>query len=245
MLPLPIEEMILDWKIIGDVEELKKKKGTEKINIRVLATAAARSLITKYVEIFKKANLELLSLETESFAMIRALVGKDMSTIMMVDVGAVSTDITIVDKGVPHLDRSVNVGGLDITKEISKILNIKVSQAEQFKRDLIAKPELQKQVPINLQKMFDPILNEVRYVINFFLKQPENREKKVEKIILTGGSAYIPGLSSYFTEALNIRTFIGNPWARVIYPDDLKEILFKIGPRFSIAIGLAMQGIEK
>ncbi len=244
VMPMPLAEMVLDWKIIGNVEELKKKKD-EKINLKVIMTAAAKTLIQKYVEIFKKAGLELISLETESFAMIRALIGKDLSTITVVDVGAVSTDITIVDMGVPHFDRSVNIGGLDITKEIAKVLNIKVSQAEQFKRDLVAKPELQKETPINLKKMFDPILNEVRYVINFFLKQPENKGKIVEKIILTGGSAYIPGINNYFTESLNIKTFIGNPWARVIYPEEIKDVLFKIGPRFSIAIGLAMLGVEK
>jgi type IV pilus assembly protein PilM len=244
ILPMALEEMVLDWKVIGDTEKLKSKKSGEKVNVRVLVTAASKNLIQKYIDIFKKADLELLSLETESFAMIRSLVGKDKSTIMIVDIGAVSTDITVVDMGVPHFDRSVNVGGLDVTKEIAKVLNIKVSQAEQFKRDLVAKPELQEKVPINLQKMFDPILNEVRYVINFFLKQPENKNKKVEKIILTGGSAYIPGMSAYFTDSLNIRTFIGNPWARVIYPEEIKDVLFKIGPRFSIAIGLAMQGIE-
>jgi len=244
ILPMPLEEMVLDWKIMGDTEEMKKQK-SKTLNIKVLITAASKDLIQKYIDIFNKAGLQLVSLETESFAMIRALIGKDMSTIVTVDVGAVSTDISIIDQGVPHFDRSVNVGGLDVTKELAKLLNIDISQAEQFKRDLVSKPELQKETPINLQKMFDPILNEVKYVMNSFLNQPENKDKKVEKIILTGGSAYIPGLNAYFTDALNIRTFIGNPWARVIFPENIKDVLFKIGPRFSIAIGLAMQGIEQ
>ncbi|MFZ5365311.1 MAG: type IV pilus assembly protein PilM [Patescibacteria group bacterium] len=244
ILPRPLEEMVLDWKIIGNTEELKKIK-TGRVDVRVLVTAATKILIQKYVDIFKKAAIGLISLETESFALIRSLVGKDMSTIMLLDVGAVSTDISIVDQGVPHYDRSVNVGGLDITKELAKVLNIDISQAEQFKRDLAQKPELQNQVPANLQKMLDPILNEVRYVINAFRNLPGNKDKKIEKIILTGGSAYIPGIGVYFTEALDIRTLIGDPWARVIYPEDLRAVLMRLGPRFSIAIGLAMQGIEK
>ncbi|HUT22018.1 MAG TPA: type IV pilus assembly protein PilM [Candidatus Bipolaricaulota bacterium] len=244
ILPMPLDDMVLDWKIVGDVDELKNKKSGEIVNLKILITAASKVLIQKYIDIFKKAGLNLVSLETESFAMIRALTGKDKSTMLLVDVGAVSTDISVVDMCVPHYDRSVNVGGLDITKEIAKILNIDVSQAEQLKRDLAAKPEMQKNVPLNLQKMFEPILNEVRFVIDSFLRQSENKNKRVDKIILTGGSAYVPGLGGYFTENLNIKTFIGNPWARIIYPEDLKDILFKIGPRFSIAIGLAMQGGE-
>jgi hypothetical protein len=44
-------------------------------------------------------------------------------------------------------------------------------------------------------------------------------------------------------QELNIRTYIGDPWARVIYPQELRPLLDTIGPRFSLAIGLAMRDI--
>ncbi|KKQ55012.1 MAG: hypothetical protein US74_C0045G0015, partial [Parcubacteria group bacterium GW2011_GWA2_38_13] len=43
---------------------------------------------------------------------------------------------------------------------------------------------------------------------------------------------------------LNMRVYLGDPWARVIYPEELKPALAEVGPRFSVAIGLAMKEIR-
>jgi hypothetical protein len=43
---------------------------------------------------------------------------------------------------------------------------------------------------------------------------------------------------------MNVNTYLGDPWARVVYPVDLRPILDEIGPRFSVAIGCAMRDIE-
>ena len=71
-------------------------------NVKILLTGANKALIKKYVEIFKTANINLLSLETESFALIRSVVGGDLSTVMVIDMGASTSSITIVNKGVRY-----------------------------------------------------------------------------------------------------------------------------------------------
>jgi len=65
----------------------------------------------------------------------------------------------------------------------------------------------------------------------------------VEKIILAGGSAFLPNLVGYLTELFNKSVMIGNPWDRVIYPEELKSALDEIGSRLAVAIGLAMRDI--
>jgi hypothetical protein len=42
---------------------------------------------------------------------------------------------------------------------------------------------------------------------------------------------------------MQIKTFIGDPWARTVYPLDLKPVLQELGPRFAVSIGLAMREI--
>ena len=251
VLPLPLEEMILDWKVLGSESVLGaagKGGGEEKIkNLQVLLTGAAKEVVQKYIEIFKKAGLNLISLETESFALARSMVGKDKSTVLLVDIGAVNTDISVIENAIPLLNRSVSVGGLEITNGIAKILNVPVEQAEQFKRDLENNTQNLGQgevLPDVVKRPMQAILNEVQYTINFYLEQPDNKNKKIERIILSGGTASLFNLPKYFTEALNIRTFIGNPWARVIYPEELQPVLESVGSRLATAIGLAMRDIE-
>ncbi len=249
VLPLPLEEMILDWKVLGSESVLGSgKSGDEKIkNLQVLLTGAAKEVVQKYIEIFKKAGLNLISLETESFALARSMVGKDKSTVLLVDIGAVNTDISVIENAMPLLNRSVSVGGLEITNGIAKILNISAEQAEQFKRDLENNTQNLGQgdvLPDVVKRPMQAILNEVQYTMNFYLEQPDNKNKKFERIILSGGTANLFNLPKYFTDALNIRTFIGNPWARVIYPEELQPVLESVGSRLATAIGLAMRDIE-
>lgn len=246
VLPLPIEEMILDWKVLGSEEILKENEKKETVkNLQVLLTAASKDVIQKYIEIFKKADLELISLETESFAMARALVGKDKSVVLIADIGTIGTDLSIVENTIPMLTRSVAVGGLSLTKIIKDTLDVSMEQAEQFKRDLDASTIKEGQeFPEVLKVPMQAILNEIQYTINFFLEQPENKGKKVEKIILAGGTANLFNLPEYITSELNTRAFIGNPWARVIYPADLQAALESVGTRLTTAIGLAMRDID-
>ena len=51
----------------------------------------------------------------------------------------------------------------------------------------------------------------------------------------------MPGIAEYFVQALDARVFIGDPWSYIQYPSDLKSVLETIGPKFSVAIGLAIR----
>lgn len=274
VIPLPIDEMILDWKLLEDfdgegVEDQKTNKlgtGVRKIgsNIipkskkkkflrissksqkefsKILLTAASKDLVKKHIDIFKNAGLNLLSLDTEAFALIRALVGNDKATMMIVDIGSVVTNISIIHNSIPVLNRSIEVGGLTITKSIANSLNVSLDRAEQFKYDIgMSQNRLgQGSVPKTIETTLTPIIDELRYSLNLYKNKDQ---KKIEKVILTGGSSMLLNLAEYLSKALDLRVFLGDPWARVIYPEELKPVLDEIGPRFSVAIGLAMRDIE-
>lgn len=236
VIPLPLEEMILDSQIIED-----GAKNTN--NVSVLLTGAPRTLVDKYLEIFKKANLQLLSLETETFSLIRSLMGNDKSSVMIVEIGTSTTDISIINKNIPILNRSIDVGGHTITSAISKSLNIGLERAEQFKYDLgISSIESQGDIiPKTIIETISPIINEIKYLINVF--QTKNNEQ-IDKIILSGGSSLLPNLVNYLTKVMDIKVIVGDPWARISYPVDLKPVLDEIGPRMSVAIGLAMREMD-
>lgn len=251
--PMPIEEMILDWKILeGEVAskiEVRNKKGRpqkeasgQAKHLKILLTAAPKNLVQRYVDIFTRASLKLIGLETDTFALERSLIGSDKSAIMIVDIGAMATNISIIQDGIPLLNKSIDVGGNTITKAIANNLNIDLERAEQFKRDFgISTGERpESQIPKTIEFVIGSIVNEIRFCFNLFQSQSTS---KIEKIILAGGSAFLPNLPAYFERVLNIRTYIGNPWARVVYPLDLKPALDDIGPRFAVTIGLAMRQI--
>ncbi|MBI5254412.1 type IV pilus assembly protein PilM [Candidatus Falkowbacteria bacterium] len=243
VVPLALNEMILDWKVLENVAAAKDDKVVK--SAQVLLTGAAKKVVQKYLDAFQRAGMELISLETESFALTRALLGNDKSVAMIVDLGANDTTVVIVENSIPYIERSVTHGGTQLSAIMAKTMGTDVGAAEQFKRDLGAhlagNRNAEMQMPKPFKDFLEPIVNEMRYVINFFLEQPGNQNKRIERIILSGGSANLLNLGKHLETIFNIRAFVGNPWARIIYPEEMQPILDEIGPRFAPAIGLALR----
>ncbi|MFH1412886.1 MAG: pilus assembly protein PilM [bacterium] len=257
IIPLPLNDIVLDWQRIDDIKEDKDpdlakaeepkqeeekqepKQELKQENHKILLIGAPKSLIKSYAYTFKSIKFNLVNLETEVFGLIRSLLGNDKSTVMVAQIGANSTNIFIIDKGVPVLSRSIDVGGLSITKAISKGLNISLEKAEQYKYDLVSQDG---ELPKIITDVISPVFNEAKYILESFSSK---EDLNVSKIILTGGSSMLSGLSDYFANILNKNVIIGDPWFRVAYPMELKPVLEQIGPRMAVAIGLAMREFDK
>lgn len=270
--PIPLEEMILDWEVLGGLPDEKKDKkekkvkreekdseadttvdkkedkteaeptlsGGDKEHIKVLLTAAPKNLVNHYVELFKTIGLRLVGLETESFAIERSLIGNDKNPIMVIDIGGGSTSIIIFADGVPILNRSIDLGGKSITSAMVDAMGVSYEQAEQFKRDMgvaVSAEELDA-LPKQVKYVINSIMNEIRYILNIYRNQ---YKQPISKVVLTGGSAFLGNLTHYIQSSFNIRSFVGDPWARVVHPVEIDGLLKELGPRMAVSIGLAMR----
>lgn len=248
IVPMSLEEMVLDWRVLrtdGEKPGAGAAPGPNPAagpkSMKVLITAAPKTLVKRYLDIFKLAELELISLETESFALVRSLLGRDHAAVMVVDIGAIATEISVILDGIPFLNRSIDVGGETITKSIANSLNLDAERSEQIKRDFgIITGASTSQIPRVIEFVMNNIVNEIRYILSLYQNQGE---RPIEKIVLSGGSAFLPNLPAYLEQTVQLKTAIGDPWASIAYPVELKPVLDEIGPRFSVAIGLAMREI--
>lgn len=235
VIPLPLEEMKIDFKVIPESGDDKAVKS----NVRVFLTCSPRKIVRKYIDVFRQADLELSYLETETFSLVRSLIGNDKSTIMIVEIGANSTDISIVHESIPVLNRSLEICGTTITNALMEKLELTFAQAEQFKLDLSLSDETE--LPAVIIKTIAPIISEIKYMLDFYNMSNPNQ---VEKIVLSGGSSLLSSLTGYLSDKLNIQVIIGDPFSRVIYPDELRPIIREVGPRLAVAVGLALRDIE-
>jgi type IV pilus assembly protein PilM len=236
VIPLPLEEMVLDWV---EIKDNTPQEAGKKI-YRILLTGASRTLVEKYVTIFKESQLQLISLETETLSLIRSLLGNDKSPIMLVEIGTNTSDISIIENSIPVLNRSLDVGGLTITKAIGNSLNIGMNRAEQFKYDMgISTMDTQEDIiPKTIIESLSPIVNEIKYTLNLYQNKSS---RSVDKIMLSGGGSLLINFSNYLSTILNLNVVIGDPWARIAYPVELEPTLKEVGPRLSVAVGLALR----
>jgi len=232
-----ISRPIVEMQIMHQVLPHEQKRYA-----RVIATAAPKFVIAFYSAIFQAAGVQLKELETEAFALERSLVGRDKTTVAIVDIGAERTNFFIMDQGYPMTHRSIQLGGDSITKTIHEILGIEEASAHQIKKDL-SKLSHRKLNAELFSPILNPIIKEIQYSMDVFSHQQGGQAKRPEKIILTGGSSVIPFFAEKLSETFQIRSFVGDPWARIVYQQGLKRMLDALGPRMGVSIGLALRNV--
>lgn len=253
IVPLPLEEMVLDWKLIKiekrgaqqeQTDEDTVKIKAKQVTVQVLLIGAAKTVVKKYMDVFKSLGFDLMDLDIESAALSRALLGDDKSSVMIVDIGSTDTYISIIKNGIAVFERTVNFGGDIISAKFKESLKLEDYSADQFKIDLgFANNESRFNWTNIMKDELKMLVNEISYCFELFRQDPV-ADAEVEKIILTGGVALMPGFDNYLSQKLNKKTIVGDPWNNVLYPDMLQPLIDEIGTRFGIAIGLALWSIN-
>lgn len=235
--PLPLEEVILDWTII--------KGEPSKTPLKILVAAIPRDAVSQYQEISQLAGLELKALESEVFALARTL-GRDKSQenkiAGLIDIGARSTTCSILEQGVLKTSYSFNIAGNELTEVIANSLNIDYNKAEEMKKEYgLITEEGRRDVRKILIPLVDSILEEIKKAFrSFYLDEG----KEVQEVILAGGQVLTPGLKEYFSTLLKKPVVIADPFLNINCPAVLADILKEMGPYYAIAVGLAMKGLE-
>lgn len=234
-IPLPITETTLDWRVIDGIP------GDKKSNLKILLVAIPNETVQDYQSIAQMAGLELYALEAEVFSLSRVLGNNLQKCSCLIDIGVQSTTLNIVDKGKLKKSYSFNFAGSQLTFSIAGALGLENIQAEQLKQQkgLLSSQE---NVSKTLYLMIDPLLLEVKkFLSDFYI---ESSGKEVDEIMLTGGTSRLPGLREYFEAVLKKKTIIPNCFVDLLYPPILDEALEDIAPRFSVAVGAALGGLE-
>jgi len=235
-IPLPLSMVTLDWQIIEGKPDNKEKKP-----LKILAAAVPTEIINQYQEIAKLANLQLLALEAEVFGLARSLIGEDKRVISIVDIGAQSTTVSIIEKRILKISHSFDIAGNELTHAVAKSLNIDYKEAEDLKRKYGLGPSEEKNLAQILNPLIDMMLIEIEKIFNNFV---QTEKKEIQKLILAGGIALLPGLKEYFFEKFKIEIEVANPLSNIFYPPILDKALKEMGPSYAIAVGMALRGLE-
>lgn len=237
-IPVPLAEVAWDWQLIGKREIGKKQK------FKILLVAVPKEIVNQYQMIATALELQSIALEAEVFSLARALVEKKEGIVGIVDIGARTTTCSIIEKGILRISHSFDLSGDELTERIAKSLGIdsEIAESLKIKFGLISTeiPE-GREIREILLPLIDFILKEVEQT---FYQFSVSEGKEVEKIILAGGNANLPGLLQYCQNYFKKKVEIANPFKKIYFPPILEETLREMGPSLAIAIGLAERGFE-
>lgn len=235
-IPVPLDEIVLDWKIL-----VQGKKENEKN--QVLLVGAPKRITEKYQHVLEMAGLSPLSLETELISASRALAASvpSLTSIMVVNMGAGTTDFSILSGGILLFTRSVGTGGSAFTRAIKQDLQLEEGQAQEYKKAYgLEEDKLEGKVAASLKPLLSSIIEEMKKGIGYFSERRPNT--KLDVILLSGGSSLLPGLVPYFAGELGVETQVGNPFTLVdIDKNPNINLNMAEGSLYSVAMGLAMR----
>lgn len=238
-IPAPLDTMTLDWSILR-----KPGSGDTANKMQVLLVAAPNQVIKRYQAILELAGLSLAGIETEILSAIRSVVAnEDFPTTIIMNLGALSTSLSIIQNGNIAFTYVIPLGGIALTRAIASDFGFALPQAEEYKKIYgLMDRDFGGKISNALQPVLFSIAGEVKKAINFYTDKYKN-ESPIVQLMLTGGSASLPGIGSYFVQNVGLETVIGNPWKmRNIQgvPPDIQTR----GPEFAVSIGLALKEYE-
>lgn len=256
--PVPINEVILDWWVIPhDQSDFKIKAEANQGNnqgepsgdvkdsgrkMEVLIASIHKDTIHEYQEIARQLNLPVDAFEIETFSSIRSVMPNDLSATAILDIGAGSAKIAIVDYGIVRSSHTIAKGSQDITLAIANSLNVPFAKAEEVKRRLGLVGSLDQG---DLTELVNPT---VEYIFaeasKVMVKYQRDYKRSIDKLILIGGGALLKGVLESAREIVGVPIVLGLPFDKIEAPAFLSNLLSEAGPEFAVAIGLALRKLE-
>ncbi len=247
-LPIPIDEAALDYHVLGESTDAEGQ-----LVRRVLLVVAYREFIDRYVDACRKAGIGLVGIDLEAFALLRALqapqsgAGDDPSAALVaVAIGHERSTFAVSDGRTCEFTRVLEWGGSELSVAVARVLDATPTEVEAWKRGLSLEHET---VPEGLseqqaekareaiRKSVQAFARDLVSSLQFYQNQPGSLG--IGEIVLTGGTAHLPGLAAELERLIGVRVRVGDPLGRLKVPKKFADPE-QIGS-LAVAIGLGIE----
>jgi type IV pilus assembly protein PilM len=251
-LPIPLEEAVLDWQVLAEW----KDEETGELTRRVLLVVAYRELVDRYVSACRKAGIKLAGIDLEAFAMLRALAPppspdapEATGAQVVVNVGHDRSTFAVSNGRACEFTRVLGWGGQSLSVAIARVLDATPAEVMPVKHalSLAAQAEPPEGIaPETMSLARDAVLRELQSFarelvssLRFYQNQPGSLG--IGAVVLTGGSAHMPGFADELQRLIGVPVRVGDPLNRLVLPKKFQEPHdFPLGS-LTVAIGLGIE----
>lgn len=208
-LPFKHEDYTIDYKVID-----YQTDGNDGIGkLKVLVAAVPIRQAKAYVDVLKKAKLKVKYIDVGSNVdsklsrwIIHTIGKNDLKDIAIIDFGAQTTDVTILNKGNYSLHKMISNGGEYLTSIIADKAGMDMQEAEEYKRKInFFEASEDNMIAQHVVNYFDYLIMDINRILEFYKNR--NNHKGVDQIYIMGGGSFLKGLSNYFEKRLGVKVF--------------------------------------
>jgi type IV pilus assembly protein PilM len=158
--------------------------------------------------------------------------------VALANVGHDSTNVNILEDGVPILTRDIPFGSRKVREDLQRERGLTADQAEEIVQGKGDHPDL----PRFVELAADEVAVGIERASAFLMTRQSG--EGLGRIFLCGGGARIPGMASALAARMNVETSLVNPFERTpVRPDAPVNLnLEEAAPMFLLPLGLALRG---
>jgi type IV pilus assembly protein PilM len=234
--PLPPADVAFDAAPLA-------KEGTQ---THMVGVGYAHRVIDESLAVFEGAGIEVRAIESETFALPRALLPHgDTETVLIIDIGKSSTKLLVVSKRLPRLATTLDLGGHALTLAVQKYFGVTEEEAKHVKaeRGLTPGPDNDEYIAAMLSTL-SVIREEIVRRLDYWNSRQTAvaAHEPISRAIIVGGNATVRGLPEYLEVALKIPVELGDVFTNLASRADwLPQIDYMESLAFGTAIGLALR----
>jgi cell division protein FtsA len=248
------QEFIIDGQ--EDVREPLGMSGM-RLEVKVHIVTGAVSAAQNIVKCVRRCGLDVGDLILQPLASSLACLTDDEKElgVALVDIGGGTTDVAVFTQGAIRHTAVIPIAGDQITNDIAMALRTPTPEAEEIKvrhgvalqrlagaDEMIDVPGIGDRGPRSMGRqalaaVIEPRVEELFQLVQQTLRESGYEELLSSGIVLTGGSAALPGLIELGEEMFSMPVRVGNPK----YEGSLADVVK--GPRYATAIGLLYEGL--
>jgi type IV pilus assembly protein PilM len=238
--PFDVDDITLDYKILHRNAETKE--------IEVLLVAAKNQIMQSYIDLLYDTGLKPVIVDVDAFAnnncyTLESAGSSDAGTIALLNIGHDLTNITFIKDGIYHSTRDISTAGDFFNKTLQRNLGLSAEEAM-----VAIKGRTTASFDMNvLRQSIDYAAEELSSGIDLAFSYFKSSEKSdsIDKIILSGGGAYIPNIVQFLEKRHQTTVQIANPLSYLTFDPGLFGSLDpnSISALLTVAIGLAMRKV--
>lgn len=206
-IPIPPEELVLEYEV------LYRPPKNDKAPMRVLLVGLRRVVVDRFVQMFHTLGIEPSLIETQMLSIIRSLQFEAADpTTLIAHIGASNMNLSVMHEGELKFVLSHLNGGQLLTKALEQTLSLDTTQSEQYKRSYgLDEAQFQGKVREALLPAVRLLVGEIKKAMQFFINQ--HPQATVKRVVLSGGTAMLPGIVQFVTSELGVEVLVAAPFA--------------------------------
>ena len=237
-IPFDIADVALDYQITGKSAD----------SLHVLMAACKRDFVANVRQAIQLAGKQPHVIDVDAFALQNCYEvnyePQPGQTVALLNVGASTSNINIVDGARSVFTRDVSFGGNQYTAALQKEFGLTFEQAEQLKRTgkLHGDSEPRSLAPV-FESVSDTLVLEVQKTFDFYRATSDNGQ--VQKILLSGGGSKLPRIADFLSDHFGVHVEFLDPFRRIKINGRRydPEYLSAVVPEMAVAVGLALRGV--